>query len=41
LFQEHHRFHAASLVDQLAAAIAQALAPIEQAESSWLAPVDS
>jgi hypothetical protein len=41
LFEEHHYFHHLSLAGPVAAAIAQALAPIEQAESSWLAPMDS
>lgn len=40
LFEEHHYFHHASLAGPLAAANAQALDQIEQAESSWHAPVD-
>lgn len=38
LFEEHHYFHHASLAGPLAAANAQALDQIEQAESSWHAP---
>ena len=40
LFEEHHYFHHSSLAGPWVAAIAQALDQIEQAESSWHAPVD-